>query len=60
MKATIHTELRCGECSNMLQYHHNTKVRCISLKCAQRNVEYEAPTIDLKAVRKAKNVKSAA
>lgn len=47
MKAKIHTELRCGECNGMMQYHNETMVRCTNIKCDQRNVEYEVPTIDL-------------
>lgn len=47
MKATIHTELRCGKCGQMMQYHQDTKVRCVQLKCEERNKEYLAPSVDL-------------
>lgn len=47
MKAIIHTELRCGECGQMLQYHEDVKVRCVNLKCSERGNEYLAPSIEL-------------
>ena len=47
MKATIHTELRCGSCGQMMQYHQDTKVRCSQLKCKERNKEYHAPKVEL-------------
>jgi len=50
MKATIHTELRCGSCGQMMQYHQDVKVRCVQLKCEERNKEYNAPMISLQPV----------
>jgi len=47
MKVTIHTELRCGLCGQMMQYHQDIKVRCVQLKCKERNKEYYAPQISL-------------
>ena len=47
MKATIHTELRCGSCGQMMQYHQDVKVRCVQLKCGERNKEYLAPSVEL-------------
>ena len=47
MKATIHTELRCGSCGQMMQYHQDVKIRCVQLKCEERNKEYHAPTVEL-------------
>jgi hypothetical protein len=49
VKATIHTELRCGSCGQMLQYHEDIKVRCVNLKCSERGNEYLAPAIELKS-----------
>lgn len=64
MKAIIHTEVRCEECGGMMQYHMDSKfVKCNTLKCSQRGVEYFAPTVTLdpvikkKAKAKAKEVK---
>ena len=51
MKAMIHTEIRCGECSGMMQYHEDNKVKCNQLKCSERGVEYEAPTIELVKIK---------
>ena len=50
MKATIRTELLCGSCNGMMQYHQDTKVRCVQLKCEERNKEYHVPTISLQPV----------
>ena len=50
MKAMIHTEVRCEECSGMMQYHNNTLVKCNTIKCSQRGIEYHAPTIKLESV----------
>jgi len=50
MKVTIHTELRCGLCGQMMQYHQDVKVRCVQLKCKERNKEYHAPVISLQPV----------
>ena len=47
MKVTIHTELRCGVCGQMMQYHQDVKVRCVQLKCKERNKEYHAPSVEL-------------
>ena len=48
MKAIIRTEINCGECGSLMQYHkESTVVRCNQLKCKERNVEYSAPTIEL-------------
>ena len=48
MKAIIRTEINCGECGSLMQYHkESTVVRCNQLKCKQRHVDYLAPTIDL-------------
>jgi hypothetical protein len=53
MQATIHTEVRCGECGGVMQYHkESTVLRCTRLKCSQRNIEYKAPTIDLELANK--------
>lgn len=48
MKAKIKCEINCGECGGQMQYHENGKfVRCNTVKCSQRHVNYLAPTIDL-------------
>ncbi len=53
MKAIIRTEINCGECGSLMQYHkESTVVRCNQLKCKERNVEYLAPTIDLEKANK--------
>lgn len=53
MKAVIQSQIHCGECNSLMQYHEeNTKVRCNQLKCEQRHVEYLAPTIELEPVEK--------
>lgn len=53
MKAQINTEVRCGSCNSMMQYHEDTKVRCVQLKCDERNKEYHAPSVELKPVKEA-------
>lgn len=56
MKATIHTEVRCGECGSVMQYHEGNKVRCVhNLKCSQRNVEYHAPSVELQPIKQEKS-----
>lgn len=53
MKATIHSEFRCGECGGKMQDHDSsTKLRCTKLKCKERNIEYLAPTINLELANK--------
>ncbi len=48
MKAIIRTEINCGECGSLMQYHkESTLVRCNQLKCKERHVNYLAPTIEL-------------
>lgn len=48
MKAIIRTEISCGECGSLMTYHkESTLVRCNQIKCAERHVEYLAPTIEL-------------
>lgn len=54
MKAPIRVEVLCGECNGQMQYHENGKfVRCNTLKCSQRHVNYLAPTIQLEKEEKA-------
>jgi hypothetical protein len=31
----------------MLQYHKDVIVRCVNLKCDERNKEYKAPAVEL-------------
>ncbi len=51
MQASIVSEIKCGSCGGIMQYHkESTVVRCTKLKCDQRNIEYNAPTIELKPV----------
>lgn len=47
MDVTLHTEIRCGSCGTMMQYHQDDKVRCMSLRCEQRLKEYHAPKVSL-------------
>ena len=48
MKAIIITEIKCGECGSLMQYHKESKVvRCNQLKCRERRIEYKAPSITL-------------
>jgi hypothetical protein len=35
----------------MMQYHQDTKVRCVQLKCSERNKEYLAPTVELVQIK---------
>ena len=35
----------------MMQYHEDNKVKCNQLKCSERGVEYEAPTIELVKIK---------
>lgn len=53
MQAIIYTEIRCGSCGGVMQYHKDSTIlRCTRLKCDERNVEYKVPTIDLEPVIK--------
>jgi hypothetical protein len=54
MKAIIHTELRCGSCGQMMQYHKDVIVRCVNLKCDERNKEYKAPAVELESLTEEK------
>jgi len=54
MKAQIRVEVLCGECNGQMQYHQEGKfVRCNTIKCSQRHVNYLAPTIQLEKEEKA-------
>lgn len=58
MEAKIKAEINCGECGGMMQYHENGKyVRCNTLKCSQRHINYLAPTITLKLEKEKEEVK---
>ncbi len=51
MKARITIELACEECKGRLNYHNDsTVVKCGTLKCKMRGVEFLSPTIELEPV----------
>ncbi len=50
MKANIHVEVKCGECSGMMYYNADNHIRCNTLRCKQRGILYEAPSVELKPV----------
>ena len=51
MKARITIELACEECKGRLNYHNDsTIVKCGTLKCKMRGVEFLSPTIQLEPV----------
>jgi len=48
MKARITIELACEECKGRLNYHNDSAiVKCGTLKCKMRGVEFLSPTIQL-------------
>ena len=62
MKARITIELACEECKGRLNYHNDSAiVKCGTLKCKMRGVEFLSPTIQLEpVVDKEKEAKTAA
>lgn len=51
MKARITIELSCEECKGRMNYHNDSLVvKCGTLKCSKRGVEYFSPTIQLNPV----------
>ena len=51
MKARITIELACEECKGRLNYHNDSAiVKCGTLKCKMRGVEFLSPTIQLEPV----------
>lgn len=59
MKAKMRIEVNCGECGGQMQYHENSKfVKCNGLKCKERGVLYNAPTITLTPVKKPEKEKT--
>jgi DNA-directed RNA polymerase subunit RPC12/RpoP len=48
MQAKLQVQMNCAECNGQLQYHENGKyVRCNTIKCSHRHVNYLAPTLEL-------------
>jgi len=48
MQAKLKVQLQCGECNGQMHYHDNDKyVRCNTIKCKERHINYLAPTIEL-------------
>ena len=50
MKAKMHIELKCEECSGQLTYHKDEFVKCNTLKCSLRGKLFQGPYIKLQPV----------
>ena len=50
MKAKMHIELKCEECSGQLTYHKDVFIKCNTLKCSLRGKLFHGPSIDLQPV----------
>jgi hypothetical protein len=65
MKARITIELECQGCQGRLNYHKDSKVvKCGTLKCKMRDIEFHSPSLTLEPVidtaAKEKEAKTAA
>lgn len=48
MQAKLKVQLQCSECNGQMHFHEEGKyVRCNTIKCKERHINYLAPTIDL-------------
>ena len=50
MKAKMHIELKCEECSGQLTYHKDVFIKCNTLKCSLRGQLFHGPSIELQPV----------
>ena len=50
MKAKMHIELKCEECSGQLTYHKDVFIKCNTLKCSLRGKLFHGPSIELQPV----------
>ena len=50
MKAKMHIELKCEECSGQLSYHKDVFIKCNTLKCSLRGQLFHGPSIELQPV----------